>query len=171
MILAFSTLLLISCGEDELTPNGIEMRDDELNEYGCHYYIPEGFTSTKVTYSEFAYTDKTAHCYINPYNEEQLTEMEVDPDITVYNYTRLFMAWNGIPLNNYEYDEETDIAYVEYTSDFGASVEGLSPEYFKWKIMRNGYYLYVATVNCPVDKVEEYTPIFDEWLDYLYIEK
>ena len=170
LFLTLSLLFLVSCDE-ELTPSGKEPHENELAEYGVHYYMHEGFTQTKVTFSEFAYTDKNAYCYINPYNEEQLTEMEVDPAITVYAYARMFMAWNNIPMNNYTYDEENDIAYVEYTSDFGASTEGLAPEYFKWKIMRNPYYLYVATVNCPTDSVEDYKDVFTEWLEYIYIEK
>ena len=170
--LAASILLLSSCGEDDTkTPYGDEIRSDEAETaFGCHYYIPEGFSALKQTHSEFNYSDGVAYFYINPYNPEQLTEMEVDPDITVYAYTRLFMAWNDIPYSNYTYDEETDTAYVEYVSDFGAASEGMAPEYFRWKIMRNTYYLYIVTVNCPVDVREKYQQLFDEVLEYTWVE-
>ena len=169
-MLLVSSLILSSCGEDLVHPYGLELRDDEEFAYGCHYYIPEGFYKLKVSDSEFMYSDGVAECYVDPLNPEQLTELGVDTEITVYAYSRQFAGLNGIPFDMIQYDEETDTAYVEYISDFGASTEGLAPEYFKWKIMRNKYYIYIATVNCPTDQVDKYRDLFDEWLKYTWAE-
>ena len=169
-ILALTMLLLVSCGETA-TPDGRPKRDDELTAYGIHFFIPEGFTYSKTTIAEHYYTDGDATCYITQYDAEQLEEMEVDPDITVYNYTRMFMGWNNIPMNSYNYDEARNVGTVEIVSDFGAGAEtGLPAEYFRFQIMRNSTFLYVATASCPDGEQEAYKATFDEWFDYIYIE-
>ena len=168
LILALSALFLSSCGE---TPSGTAKRSDELAEYGFHYYIPEGFEYKKTTVAEFFYSDGEATCYFNHYGKEQLEEMEVDPDITVYNYTRQFMAWNNLPMNSSKYDEEKNIGTIETVSDFGAGSEiDVPAEYFRFQIMRGSQLLYVMVASCPDGMQEKYKPIFDEWFAYAYAE-
>lgn len=166
LLLALVMLLLVACGE---TPDGREKRSDELAEYGLHYYIPEGFNYLKTTVSEFYYTDGAATCYFNQYDAERLEEMEVDPDITVHNYTRMFLTWNNLPMNSYTYDSERDVGTIEVVSDFGAGVE-LNAEYFRFQVMRGSAFIYVAVASCPVGMQEKYKETFDEWLDYMYVD-
>lgn len=168
LILALSTLLLAACGE---TPTGRETRSDELAEYGFHYYIPEGFSYLKTTVAEFYYTDGEATCYFLHYDKEALEEMEVDPDITVLGYTRMFMGWNDIPMNSYTYDEERNVGTIETVSDFGAGVEtGMPAEYFRFQIMRGSQLLYVLVASCPDGAQAQYKATFDEWFNYAYAE-
>ena len=162
-------LLLASCGE---TPDGKPKRSDELAEYGLHFFIPEGFNYSKTTIAEHYYIDANgAAVYFNQYDAEQLEEMGVDPDITVLNYVKMFMAWNNIPMNSYTYDEERNVGTVEIVSDFGAGTEtGLPAEYFRFQVMRGSVFLYVAAAGCPDGMQAFYKSTFDEWFNYIYVE-
>lgn len=171
LLLALSALFLTACGEtpQEKEREDIHNREGNQLNYGMNYIVPDGFEKTKVTYSEFVYTDGVAYLYFDYYTPEKIEEKEMgfDPAISVYDYTRMFMTWNGIPMNSYTYDEEKNIGRIKWATgetEFGAS------EYFEWQIMRTEYCLYVATANCPEGKETEYADVFKAWFDSLYVE-
>ena len=190
LLLAASTLLLASCGDD---PNSLDnyggmidtgegshehSGDTSISNYGMHYDVPEGFTRSKSTLAEYVFSDGTAYLYFNYYDEAGLEEIGADPKTDVRSYAIYFCSLNDFDMSGFSYDEATDTAEIKTVFEFSGStgsdvtndpfadnepVFDLPPEYFHFKILRGTYFLYIVTASCPAGDKEKYAPIFESF--------
>ena len=153
----------------------IVLADDGPNtkysEYGITYYLPDEYEEKNVSYAAKYYRDKNSaagfmlQAFTRSYIETEATEdgendgLGLDPDITVEEYTRYFLALNGYKNTETHYDEET--GKMTFKINYVDELEGIN-EWDYYTIFRNHDYLYIAMFFCEDTEVEAFDPLFGE---------
>ena len=158
-------LCLASCDSD----------GNNHNEIGLSFYVPDDWEDRDYMYADIAYTNGEANFEVDASSYEELAEMTYEgapdpwPD-NVYDYVRQFVLYNSLPLSDYVYDEETDVAYVEFEFEYPAEAGGMPDEYLLYVFMDNGEAIYVITYYCNAKYREVYEPLFHEWRKMLKLQ-
>lgn len=156
-------LALSSCDDDG---------GNNHNDIGLSYYVPEDWEKLTVQYADHAYTNGEAHIEIDAQSYEELAEGTYNdmPDpwpTNVYDYVRQFVLYNSLPLSDYVYDEEKDVAYIDFEFEYPAEAGNMPDEYLLYVFMDNGEAIFVITYYCEVKYRETYEPLFHRWREML----
>ena len=162
IVLAIVSILvnLVSCGNGNI----------KYNEYGFFYELPKDMDKKTVAYAAILHSNSEATFMVSYYDEEGLTENEIDPDIKINRYADKFLIMNGYDDTTYNYDEENRKVdfFVEVTFDEGEENEETILRYHV--LLRNDFVVYIVTMYCDISLAEKYRPIFSEWGSYIYVQ-
>ena len=139
--------------------------EDEIYSFSdLQYILPDDFKETNYGYGEeLEYSDgKGAYFFFNSYDAEEMQENQKQaPDIGVKEYAQICITvWNvnSKPV----YDKERDAVTFEYY------IEDAN-EYYRHLVIRGSEKLFLFTLSCDSDAVEEYREKFDKIFDSIVL--
>lgn len=123
-------------------------------EEDLQYKLPESFKATNYNYGEVEYADgEGGYFFFNSYDETELLEDQfLHADITPQEFAQtLITAW-GID-SEYEYHPEDGSVTFDYNIDDAG-------EYYLHLIVRGSEHLFLFTLSCDTEDINEYASIF-----------
>ncbi|MBO5879648.1 MAG: hypothetical protein J6Q68_03770 [Clostridia bacterium] len=166
LLIIVTLLSLFSCGNDEYNFS-VKSGEKAYHELGLYYKLPKDFEQRNAYQEiEMYYSNGEACFFFNAFSATGIEEtLGLDPDISVEDYTKKFIIFNGLDMD-YDYDPETDRARFEY--DYEYSNEDIEAEKYMYLIMRGTAHLYIITASCKLEYYSEYAEMFDELLTIVY---
>ena len=157
LIVLTLVLSLFSCGCDEESSTEVE----GYYQLGLAYSLPTSFQMNNYNYGDLSYDDgKGGYFFFSAFSGDEIEEdMHENPEISVREYTEIFKNLRAPIGTEYDYDEETDSAVLEYV------IESDRNEYYRHMIIRGPLYLYQISMSCYEDDIDDYEEIFDKIIE------
>lgn len=160
--LVFITLIIaalftaVSCGD--------EMK--KYSESGLNFSLPRDMKKRSVSYADIYFrNDDFTEFFVYFYPKDKLlADLALDKEATVKEYADRFVGRNGYTDVEESYDEENRVIVLKYLY-----IDEDEEDYYCDYITRNDDALFHVTMCCPMDIMEEYIPIFDEWMKHISI--
>ena len=157
LIILTLVLSLFSCGCDE----GGSTEFEGYYQLGLAYSLPTSFQMNNYNYGDLSYDDgKGGYFFFSAFSGDEIEEdMHENPEITVREYTEIFINLHAPLDTEYVYDEKTD------STVFGYVIEAEPNEYYRHMIIRGPGYLYQISMSCYEDDIDDYEEIFDKIIE------
>ena len=139
----------------------------KYSESGLNFSLPEDMEIISVKYADICYgNDDFTQFFVYFYPKDSLlTDLALDKEATVKEYSDRFIGMNGYTNVEESYDEANRTIVLKYVY-----TDGYGSEYYCDYITRNEDVLYHVTMCCKAELMDKYAPIFDDWMSYISID-